>query len=77
MLAAFVFLMPLTLTDWSPADPDGYELCIVSSETFDKAVSNPPWVGPTELKDGEVGSWSWRRSTIDAKAKKKDKGKSS
>ena len=39
-------------------DPDQYEICIVSSETFDKAVANPPWIGPAELKDDEVGSWA-------------------
>lgn len=58
-------------------DPDGYEICIVSSETFDKAVANPPWIGPAELKGVEVGSWSWRRGKIDGSAKKKDRGKSS
>ena len=58
-------------------DRDGYELCLVSSETFDRAVANPPWVGPAELGPGAdvVGSWAWRREAIDAKAKKKDKGK--
>ena len=60
-------------------DRDGYELCLVSSETFDRAVANPPWVGPAELGPGAdvVGSWAWRREAMDAKAKKKDKGRSS
>ena len=58
-------------------DPDGYELCLVSSETFDKAVANPPWIGPDELASYDVGSWEWRRAAIDAKAKQGDKGRSS
>eukprot|EP01043_Picozoa_sp_COSAG02_P073058 COSAG02_NODE_14040_length_1318_cov_1.418376_1_plen_92_part_00 len=58
-------------------DPDEYEICIVSSETFDKAVANPPWIGPDELQDKDVGSWAWRRAKIDASAKKKDRGCSS
>ena len=58
-------------------DPDGYEICIVSSETFDKAVANPPWIGPSELQDEEVGSWAWRRAKIDATAGKRDRGRSS
>jgi hypothetical protein len=58
-------------------DLDEYEICIVSSETFDKAVANPPWIGPGELQDEDVGSWAWRRAKIDATAKKKDRGRSS
>lgn len=58
-------------------DLDEYEICIVSSETFDKAVANPPWIGPGDLQDEDVGSWAWRRAKIDATAKKKDRGRSS
>ena len=58
-------------------DPDAYEICVVSSETFDKAVANPPWIGPGELPTEDTGSWQWRREKIDATAKKSDRGRSS
>ena len=58
-------------------DPDAYEICIVSSETFDKAVANPPWIGPGELQDEDVGSLALRRAKIDATAGKRNRGRSS
>lgn len=51
------------------SDPDGYELCLVSEETFNKlAVAATDFVGP---------NWDTRREFIDKTAKKKDIGRSS